>query len=89
MNRGRNDSGIVPTRHTQGMNPTAVKWMVCSAVVPIGFYIGLSARESSEETQREKKRTEALIQRRVNELVHEEQNLQEPDPQEDHQLPKV
>ena len=53
------------------MNPTAVKWMLCSAVVPVGFYIGLSARESSEERAREEKRTEALVQRRVRALLQE------------------
>ena len=71
------------------MNPTAVKWMVCSAVVPIGFYIGLSARESSEETQREKKRTEALIQRRIKELEKEEQKTLQMGHQEEDQLPKA
>ena len=58
---------------TRGLSPTAVKWMLCSAVVPVGFYVGLSARESSEEALREEQRTEALIRRRVRALQQEAQ----------------
>lgn len=47
----------------------AVRWAVATAVVPIGFYVGLSMRESREEEEREMQRRERVIQQRVAERL--------------------
>ena len=39
--------------------------MAASCVVPVGFYIGLSARESNDDEIKEKKRIDILINERL------------------------
>jgi cell division protein FtsX len=43
----------------------SLRWMAASCVLPIGFYIGLSIRDSNDAEVQESKRIEILIQERL------------------------
>ena len=44
---------------------TSLRWMFASCVVPVGFYIGLSVRESNDSETKEEQRIELLIRERL------------------------
>jgi hypothetical protein len=48
----------------------SLRWMIASAIVPVGFYVGLSIRDSDDAEAKEQKRINITIESRLKEQLN-------------------
>jgi hypothetical protein len=69
--------------HSNMFSKRSLMWMAASCVVPVGFYIGLSARESNDDEIKEKKRIDILINERLEKRKEDQRQQQQQQQQQE------
>ena len=62
--------------HHKMFTTNSMRWFLASAVVPVGFYIGLSVRDSNDAEAKEQQRIDIVINQRLQDKKKEQQKLE-------------